>query len=396
MSRRRRGGACCRRQCWGGGSGRHASAPPPTTSHRAGGPLLGLGHLSPTLPGTPTPTTHGGMRGGGRAAGGWVSHSRSPSHGRPASVALASFILGGGGCGHPRWLRRRPQLHCPPPPLQLWARPAGGAGGRDRGAQALRTFLAPSRPRSLMRRGRMGLRVAHPHPGIASSKELQGGFGMDRVKVPPHPSVIRGSRMLQDRVWGSRVLQGRDWGSRMLQGRVWGSRMLQGRAWASRMLQGRVWGSRMLQGRVWGSRVLQGNLWCRLRGSQRLLLWVRGIRDRARVGDRVVPPPLRHGAAPPPSLRGGAAQAQERGSATRGGRAARGADRQGRPSQRRGAAARLPTRGGGLLSLGFTRQVQSSGGGDAQPPTAAPAPAGADGGAHSPRSGQGRSSEDPT
>ena len=49
---------------------------------------------------------------------------------------------------------------------------------------------------------------------------------------------------------------------------------------------------------------------------------------------------------------------------------------------------------GGLLSLGFTRQVQPSGGGDAQPPTAAPA--GADGGAHSPRSGQGRSLEDPT
>ena len=110
------------------------------------------------------------------------------------------------------------------------------------------------------------------------------------------------------------------------------------------------------------------------------------------------PPPPRHGAAPPPppSLRGGAGQAQERGSATRGGRAVRGADRQGRPSQRRGAAARLPPRGGGLLSLGFTRQVQSSGGGGAQPPTAAPAPAGADGGAHSPRSGQGRSSEDPT
>ena len=66
--------------------------------------------------------------------------------------------------------------------------------------------------------------------------------------------------------------------------------------------------------------------------------------------------------------------------------------------QYRGAAARLPPRrgGGGLLSLGFTRQVQSSGGGDAQPPTATPAPVGTDGGAHSPRSGQGRSSEDPT
>ena len=107
-----RGGACCRRQCWGEGSGRHASAPPPTTSHGARGPLLGQGHLSPTLPGTPTPTTHGGMWGGGAdGRGGGVSHSRSPSHGRPASVALASYLLGGGGCGHPRWLRRQPQLH---------------------------------------------------------------------------------------------------------------------------------------------------------------------------------------------------------------------------------------------------------------------------------------------
>ena len=76
------------------------------------------------------------------------------------------------------------------------------------------------------------------------------------------------------------------------------------------------------------------------------------------------------------------------------GRAAGGADCQRCPSQHRGAAARMPARGGGLLSLGFTRQVQPSGGGDAQPPAAAPA--GADGGAHSPRSGQGRSSEGPT
>ena len=194
---------------------------------------------------------------GGGAGGGGVGQPQPQSQPRATSLSGSGLISPGG-----RWLRAPPlaassaTTSLPPPPLQLWARPAGGAGGRDRGAQALRTFLAPSRPRSLMRRGRMGLRVAHPHPGIASSKELQGGFGMDRVKVPPHPSVIRGSRMLQDRVWGSRVLQGRDWGSRMLQGRDWGSRMLQGRAWASRMLQGRVWGSRMLQGRVWGSSVL--------------------------------------------------------------------------------------------------------------------------------------------
>ena len=72
------------------------------------------------------------------------------------------------------------------------------------GARASRTFLAPSRPRYLMRRGRMGHRVTHLRP--ASGRGLQGGFGMGRVEVPPHPPATRGSRVLQDRVWGSRVL----------------------------------------------------------------------------------------------------------------------------------------------------------------------------------------------
>ena len=177
-----------------------------------------------------------GYAGGWGADGGGVGQPQPQSQPRATSLSGSGLISPGG-----RWLRAPPlaassaTTSLPPPPLQLWARPAAGAGGRDRGAQALRTFLAPSRPRSLMRRG------------MASSTELQGGFGMGRVKVPQHPSVIRGSRMLQGRVWGSRVLQGRVWGSRML--------------------QGRVWGGRMLQGRVWGSRVLQGNLWCRHRGS---------------------------------------------------------------------------------------------------------------------------------
>ena len=92
---------------------------------------------------------------------------------------------------------------------------------------------------------------------------------MGRVEVPPHPSAIRGSRMLQ--------------------------------------------------GRVWGSRVLQDNLWCRHRGSQRLLLWVRGVRDRARVRDRVVLLRPRHGAAPPPPSVGG--QDRHRSAAVRHGRA---------------------------------------------------------------------------
>ena len=256
MSRRRRGSACCRRQCWGGGVGRRESAPPPPpTSHRAGGPLLGPGHLPLTLPGTPAPTTHGDMGGEGRAAGGWVSLSHSPSHGRTASVALASCLLGGGGCGHPRWLRRRPRLHCPPP-LHLWARPAVGAGGREGGARASRTFLAPSRPRSLMRRGRMGHRVTHLHP--TSSRGLQGGFGMGRVEVPPHPSATRGSRVLQGRVWGSRALQLSLWcrhrGSQRLLPRVRGVRGLQGGLGMGRAEvpphPSAIRGGRVLRGRV--------------------------------------------------------------------------------------------------------------------------------------------------
>ena len=43
-------------------------------------------------------------------------------------------------------------------------------------------------------------------PGTASSRGLQGGFELDRIQVPPHPSANRGSRVLQGRIWGSRVL----------------------------------------------------------------------------------------------------------------------------------------------------------------------------------------------
>ena len=70
--------------------------------------------------------------------------------------------------------------------------------------------------------------------------------------------------------------------------------------------------------------------------------------DHRRRGPGQTPHPFTP-SPPPLFLRGGAGQAQERGSATWWGRAAHGADRQGRPSQRRGAAARLPPRGGGAL-----------------------------------------------
>ena len=183
------------------------------------------------------PRGYAGGGGGGRAAGGWVSHSHSPSHGRPASVALASFLLGGGGCGHPRRLRRRPQLHCPPPPPPTVGASRSGGGGQGQGRASLADVFG-SISAALINAARAdGAQGGPPPPRIiASSKELQGGYGMGRVKVPPHPSVIGGSRMLQDRVWGSRGLQGRVWGSRVLQGRVWGGRMLQGRVWGSRML----------------------------------------------------------------------------------------------------------------------------------------------------------------
>ena len=342
MSRRRRGSACCRRQCRGGGIGRHESALPPTmTSHRARGPLLGLGHLSPTLPGTPAPTTHGDMGGGG-AGGRGVGQSQS----QPRANSLSgSGLMSPGG----RWLRAPPLAASSattvlPPPLHPWARPAAGAGGKDGGARALRTFFAPSRPRSLMRRGRMGHKVTHLHPGIASSRGLQGGFGLGRVQVPPHPSASSGSRMLQ--------------------------------------------------GRIWGSRVLQGILWCRHRGSLRLLLWVRGVRGRAGGRDRVVPLPPWRGAprppgaaqSPPPPSVGG--QDRHRSAAMRheGARQRVGQTDSGAPRSTgvRQPVCRPARGGGGLLSLGFTRQVQSSGGGGAQP---APLLAGADGGAYSLRSG---------
>ena len=99
MSRRRRGGACCRLQCWGRGSSRHASAPPPLASHRAGGPLLGLGNLPPTLSGTPIPTTHRGIRGEGRAAGG-LGQPQPQSQPRATSLGGSGLISPGGG-----WLR---------------------------------------------------------------------------------------------------------------------------------------------------------------------------------------------------------------------------------------------------------------------------------------------------
>ena len=138
------------------------------------------------------PRGYGGRGECGRGVG------QSQSQPRANSLSGSGLMsTGGGGCGHPRWLRSRPRHH--PPPLLPWARPVAGAGGKDGGTRAWWTFLAPSRPRSLQRRGRMGHRATYLHPGIASSRGLQGGFELGRVQVPPHPSAGRGSRVLQGR-----------------------------------------------------------------------------------------------------------------------------------------------------------------------------------------------------
>ena len=129
MRRRNRGRACSRRHCWGGGVGRNDPAPIPSTkSHRPGGPLLRLGHRLPTLPGTPACGTHGNMDGG-------VSLSHSPSDGRTASLALASCLLAGAGCGLPRWLGH--DFSALPPStygeVPRWGRGAGTAARERRG-----------------------------------------------------------------------------------------------------------------------------------------------------------------------------------------------------------------------------------------------------------------------
>ena len=193
MSRRRRGSTRCRRQCWGGDIGRHESAlPPATTSHRAGGPLLGLGHRFPTLSGTPAPTTHGDMWGEGRAAGWWVSHSSS--HGRTTSVALASCLQQGGGRGHPRWLRRRPRFHCPPPPLQPWARPAAGARGKDVRASLADVFGSISA--ALVAAARADGTQGDPPP--PRDREQQGAAGWLRAWQGPGASLPFSDQGQQD------------------------------------------------------------------------------------------------------------------------------------------------------------------------------------------------------
>ena len=212
----------------------------------------------------------GGPRGGGSAT--------VPATGEQPQWLWPHFSWGAVVAGTPAGCVVGHDFTAPPPPPTMGTS-RGGGGGQGRGRASLAEVFG-SISAALIDAARADGTQGDPSPPRdASSRGLQGGFGMGRIEVPPRPSATRGSRMLH--------------------------------------------------GRVWGSRVLLDNLWCRHRGSQRLLLWVRGVRDRARVRDKVVPPPPPGTAQPPPprSLCGRAGQAQERGNATRGGRAVRGADR---------------------------------------------------------------------
>ena len=122
-------------------------------------------------------------------------------------------------------------------------------------------------------------------------------------------------------------------------------------------------GSRMLQGRIWGSRMLQDVLWCRHLGQG-----CQGQGQGQGQGGFPHPPGT---AQPPPPLPpwAGRAGTGARQCGTRGQGSA-----WGRPTAAPLAAQGCSSPsadprggGGGLLSLGFTRQVQSSGGGRGRP-----------------------------
>ena len=165
----------------------------------------------------------------------------------------------------------------------------------------------------------MGQRVTHLQP--ASTRGLQGGFRMGRVKVASlrhsdqgQPGAA-GQGLGQQGAAAFSVVQAQGQPEAAALGQ--GCQRLQGCFWMSRLEvpphSSVIRGSRVLQGRFWGSRLLQLFLWCTHRGSQSLLPRVRGVRDRATGRDRMVPLPAR-AAQPPPSFRGGAGRAQERGS----------------------------------------------------------------------------------
>ena len=198
------------------------------------------------------------------------------------------------------------------PPPHPWALPAVGAGSREGGARAWWMFLAPSRPRSLQRRKQTAHRVYPLLPGTASCRGLQGGFELGRIQVPPHPSANRGSRVLQAGSGAAGCCRACCAAGR---GCCSGSRV-SGTGWstsppgAAKPLPSLPpWAGRAGSGTQQCGKGWQGSTW----------------------GTPSAAPLAAQGCSSPHAGPGG---------------------------------------GGGLLSLGFTRQVQPSGGGDTQPPTA--------------------------
>ena len=242
--------------------------------------------------------------------GGAGQHVGQTVSGAPRSTGARRPVGGGGGGA------LEPGLHSASPVIGRGgrptphSRPAAGAGGRDGGARAWWTFLAPSRPCSLQRRGQMGHRVTSLFPGIASCRGLQG----PGASPPLHEQGQHGAA-------------GQDLGQPSAAGRA--------------VLQ--------TQGQPEAAALGQG---CQGQGQ-------------GRQGGPPLPPAQRS-PPPPPPLPPWAGRA---------GTGARQCDKGGqgstwgRPSaapltaQGRGSPSVGPGGGGGLLSLGFTRRVQSSGGG---------------------------------
>ena len=337
-----------------------------------------------------------GYAGGGGAGGGGVGQPQPQSQPRATSLSGSGLISPGG-----RWLRAPPlaassaTTSLPPPPPTVGAS-RGGGGGQGQGRASLADVFGSISAALIDAARADGAQGGPPPP---RDREQQGAAWWLRDGQGQGASPPLSDQRQQDAAGqglGQQGAAGQGLGQQDAAGQGLGQQDAAGQGLGQQNATGQGVGQQDAAGQGLGQQGAAGQSVVQAQGQPEAAALGQGCQGQSqgRGQGGPAPPPARR--SPPPSLRGGAAQAQERGSATRGGRAACGADRQGCPSQRRGAAARLPPRGGGLLSLGFTRQVQSSGGGGAQPPTAAPAPAGADGGAHSPRSGQGRSSEDPT
>ena len=222
----------------------------------------------------------------------------------------------------------------PPPPPPTMGTPRGRGGGQGRGRASLADVFG-SISAALVDAARADGTQGDPPPPRDREQQGAAGWlrdGQGRGASPPlsdrRQQAAAGQGLGQQGAAGQSVVlaQGQPGAAALGQG-------CQGAAGWPRDGQGRGaspplsdQGQQVLQGRVWGRRLLQIFLWCRHRGSRRLLPWVRGVRDRARVRDRAVPlpPPARRSPPPLPPWAGragtGARQCDTRGQGSAWGR----------------------------------------------------------------------------